>query len=152
MSKQLYFAYGANLNLKHMREYCADMEQVEPYMLDGWELAFNKYADIRPNDDTGVYGALYYLSDADIAKLDKYENGYKKVNFNVTLKNGKTEKCMVYLMEEREKTAKPEEDYFQMIVQGYADWNLPPQHLFNAVARVSGGAYIPVSRPKPITS
>ena len=150
MSQNLYFAYGANLNLKHMKKMCPTMQKVQSYMLDGWELSFNKYADIRPNDGLGVYGALYYISDNDIKVLDKYEEGYKKVNFTATLKSGKEEKCMVYMMEERTKTAKPDEQYFQTIVQGYADWNLPPQHLFNAIAKVSGGGRIPVPRPKSI--
>ena len=150
MSKNLYFAYGSNLNIKQMKELCPSMQKVEPYMLDGWELSFNKYADIRPNDGLGVYGALYYISDGDVKALDKFEQSYKKVHFNATLKNGKKERCMVYVMEERKKTAKPDEPYFQTIVQGYADWNLPPQHLFNAIAKVSGGGRIPVSRPKSI--
>ena len=148
MSKNLYFAYGSNLNLKQMKKLCPSMQKVQSYMLDGWELSFNKYADIRPNDVLGVYGALYYINDDDVKALDKFERGYKKVKFNATLKSGKTEKCMVYVMEERQKTAKPEEKYFQTIVQGYADWELPPQHLFNAIAKVSGGGRIPVSRPK----
>ena len=148
MPKNLYFAYGSNLSLEQMKKICPSMQKVQSYMLDGWELSFNKYADIRPNDVLGVYGALYYISDGDVKALDKFERGYKKVKFNATLKNGTTEKCMVYVMEEREKTAKPEEQYFQTIVQGYADWELPPQHLFNAIAKVSGGGRIPVSRPK----
>ena len=150
MSKTLYFAYGSNLSKEQILHRCPDTEMLEPYLLDGWELSFYGPADIRPNDDSGVHGALYYLTENDEKTMDKYEKNYSKVTFTVTRANGSKETCMTYIHKERTKTKKPSEDYFNRILVGYSDWGLPPQHLFNAVANVSGGANIPVGKPRPV--
>lgn len=140
----LYFAYGTDLSHAQIKSRCPNVEMVQSYILQGWELSFYTTADIRPNDNGQVYGAVYKLTESDAQILANAHPAYKQVNLSVTLTDGTTQNAIAHIQTEREKTQKPTEDIFNTVLLGYADWSHPPQHLFNAVANVAGGTPIPV--------
>ena len=75
MKKFLYFAYGSNLNIEQMKQRCSNAFGISPAVLNGWQLLERTYADIEECPGECVNGALYEISEKDLAELDLYE-GY----------------------------------------------------------------------------
>jgi gamma-glutamylcyclotransferase (GGCT)/AIG2-like uncharacterized protein YtfP len=70
-----YFAYGSNLNIKHMQWRCRNAVPLGIYTLQGYQLVFRYYADLIPAHDKSVKGGLWEISEEDEKLLDRYE-GY----------------------------------------------------------------------------
>ncbi len=76
-----YFAYGSNLDPTQMDERGISVEKSEIAELPGWKLAFTIYsdtwgggvADILPDPEGIVKGAVYTINKDDLKKLDHYE-------------------------------------------------------------------------------
>lgn len=73
-----YFAYGSNLNKKQMMKRCPDASPVARAKLKGYQLTFNRVADIVPEEQAITWGAIYTVSPKDIENLDLYE-GYPRL-------------------------------------------------------------------------
>jgi len=80
-----YFAYGSNMNPSEMERVKVRFSQRIPAILKGYGLRFNKvarrhskegYANIIPNDNEIVEGALYKIVEADLPRLDEKEGYY----------------------------------------------------------------------------
>lgn len=122
----LYFAYGSNLNMIQMKKRCADSVPVAKVKLKDYKLVFNIFADIIESKGDMVQGAIYEVSEKDIEKLDEYEEYpelYTKINISVVDDFGKSYEAFVYVMVNKD-IDKPEQPYYQIIVEGYKDWNL----------------------------
>lgn len=101
--KKLYFAYGSNLNLDQMKKRCPDSVGVSPAVLSGWKLVERTYADIEEAPVECVNGALYEISDQDLANLDRYEGYpeyYTRREVMVSDSAGVYRKTLVYSMTE----------------------------------------------------
>ena len=101
--KDLYFAYGSNLNIKQMKERCPDSVEVSSAVLSGWKLVERKYADIEESAGECVNGALYEISKNDLASLDRYEgypDSYTRKELMVADNFGVFRKAHVYMMTE----------------------------------------------------
>ena len=70
-----YFAYGSNLNIRHMQWRCQNAVPLGAYTLQGYQLIFRYYADLIPAQDNSVKGGLWEISEEDERLLDRYE-GY----------------------------------------------------------------------------
>lgn len=70
-----YFAYGSNLNRVAMSARCPDCRPIGPATLADWALTFRGVADIEPLAGARAHGAIWTVSDRDLANLDRYE-GY----------------------------------------------------------------------------
>lgn len=130
----LYFAYGSNLNRVQMKKRCPDSIPLVSVKLKGYKLVFNEYADIIENEEDIVSGAIYKVSDRDIINLDIYEEYpklYKKIDIVVEDDEGKSYNAFVYIMNEKGKV-EPAEVYYNIIVQGYKDWDISLKSLENA--------------------
>ncbi|OFI06660.1 AIG2-like family protein [Clostridium acetireducens DSM 10703] len=133
----LYFAYGSNLNKIQMKQRCGDSIPVAKVTLKDYELVFNKYADVIENKGQTVHGAIYKVSEIDIKNLDIYEGYpdlYKKVDVKVTDESGKEYNAFVYVMVVK-GLKKPEEEYYNIIVEGYKNWGLCLDNLESARGR-----------------
>jgi len=128
----LYFAYGANLNLRDMRRRCPQATPVSTATLSGYRLVFRLYADIVPDANGVVHGALYQLTPACVRALDAFEGeGYSKLNVKVdTVADGPRD-AMAYVLGKGDVTP-PQLEYFTVIARGYADWKLDPDILRRA--------------------
>ena len=105
-----YFAYGSNMNVKRMTERGVNFISRELGLLQGYSLVHNKKiqsngtaaANILPNKDSVVYGALYTCADDHVlTQLDKYEgvsnNQYYRTNAKIILSNGELCNANVYI-------------------------------------------------------
>lgn len=104
-----YFAYGSNMGPKRMKERNMNFSQRIHAVLSGYILKFNKvatgnpkegYANIVPDEKGVVEGALYYISDSDLSKLDRYEGyptHYERVKVKVQLDDGREVEAVTYV-------------------------------------------------------
>lgn len=84
----LYFAYGSNLCLAQMTQRCGDgaeflgVAHLSDYK---WHINERGYANILPisnpsgDSDSGVYGALYTMTEEAVAKMDVHEGVAKQI-------------------------------------------------------------------------
>lgn len=136
--KKLYFAYGSNLNLDQMKKRCPDSAGVSPAVLSGWKLVERTYADIEEAPGECVNGALYEISDQDLANLDRYE-GYPEYYTRrevMVSSAGVYRKAWVYSMTEecgkRRDHGRYSVEYLKVCSDGAEEWAIP-----NAFANVT---------------
>ena len=83
--KELYFAYGSNLNIVQMDNRCPLAQLVSRAVLEGYELAFRcGVLTILPKEGGRVDGILWKVNDRDERALDRYE-GYPRLYTKETL-------------------------------------------------------------------
>lgn len=129
----LYFAYGANLNLATMGKRCPSAVPLRQTALNGWKMVFHGAADIVPAPGGRVYGALYRITPADKAALDRYE-GVEHGTYTDILFEDEGATIFAYHMNlGTEKLSPPREKYLRIVQQGYLDWKLPDEQLRQAL-------------------
>jgi gamma-glutamylcyclotransferase (GGCT)/AIG2-like uncharacterized protein YtfP len=130
----LYFAYGSNLHHLQMKRRCKDSIFLKKLYLKNFRLTFrSKYraADIEPNKNSIVQGALFEISKSDEKKLDVYEDYpvlYKKYYFTYYGK-----KIMTYTMTKKTSFTFPTKRYLNIVKRGYKDCGLDKNELINAL-------------------
>lgn len=143
--RRLYFAYGSNLHKAQMRDRCRDAVPVTTARLPDWRLVFRGragktgVASIEPCPGAHVMGALWELSDADVASLDRYEGYpgfYGRKRVEVQTQQGPVV-ALVYLLQPGYGPAMPHPEYFEVILRGYRDWGLDPAPLEEARRRTA---------------
>lgn len=129
--KRLYLAYGSNLNLSQMAYRCPTARPVGAAMIYGWELCFRGVADIVKSKDPKMVlpVGIWEIEPADEYELDIYE-GYRENGKGLY---DKINVCgiMTYQMTRREIAA-PADSYFKTILQGYHDFGLDTNYLYDA--------------------
>lgn len=135
MNKNLYMAYGSNLNLRQMAIRCPSAKVFGTAMLEGYQLIFNGVATIVPKEGASVPVAIWEIDDACERSLDRYEGYphlYRKEYIPLRLK-GETRTVMVYIMNTG-KPRFPTQSYYRTIEEGYHDVGLDPTYLHEALA------------------
>lgn len=127
----LYFAYGSNLNIKQMLARCPGAQPLRTWLLPHYRLVFRCVADVVLERGSVVPGAIYRITAACEAALDRYE-GYPRLYFkeHVHTVYGRV---MFYRMHNR-PFGPPVGPYLESIQQGYGDWGLDVKPLMDAVA------------------
>jgi oligopeptide transport system permease protein len=77
-----YFAYGSNLKASQMQARIGRVPAGSIARLPGYRLAFNTsdadqkeiFANIMPDDGNSVWGVIYECDEAELKKLDEYED------------------------------------------------------------------------------
>ena len=119
----LYFAYGANLNLRGFKRRCPKAAPVQTAKLKGYRLEFRIYATVVADAKAEVLGALYDLTPQCWRSLDEYEGPeYGKITVTIETDDGAKE-AVVYIMKAGER-APPSVSYYGDIARGYGDWKL----------------------------
>jgi gamma-glutamylcyclotransferase (GGCT)/AIG2-like uncharacterized protein YtfP len=141
----LYFAYGANLNLRGMKRRCPKAEPVTAAVLKGYRLEFRTFATIVADPKAEVLGALYRLTPQCFRALDEYEGEeYEKITVKID-----GQEAVAYIMKAgdllKKGLAPPAVMYFTDIARGYADWKLD----VNVLRRARYALLQPERRPKP---
>ena len=126
----IYFAYGANLNLQGMQYRCPRATRLMPYTLRDWRLSFSGVATIQPSPGDSVDGALWEITPECEKSLDLFE-GYPTLYRKQIIKTDEGE-IMFYVMN-HDYPSEPSVGYLMTIAEGYQDWGLPLENLFNAV-------------------
>lgn len=126
---KLYFAYGANLNLLGMRFRCPAAKPVSAFLLHDYRLAFSGVATVQPCPGASVSGALWEITTECEDNLDVFE-GFPFLYSKVYLSQSNME-FMAYVMND-DPPASPRRSYFNTILEGYQDWDLPVSELHRA--------------------
>ncbi len=137
----LYFAYGSNLNLRHMKRHAPRAKPVGTALLAGYKLVFRHFIDLAPDETASVMGGVYDITPACERALDDYEDVpalYRKITVKVDI-GGEMKEAMAYVMTDAAVTSAsnarqraPELSYFTVVAQGYRDWKLDPAALTKA--------------------
>ncbi len=144
----LYFAYGSNLDPRQMRARCPTSTFVHRAVLRAHALAFTRWsprrgcgvADVVPDPDAHVWGSVYALDEADVARLDACEvyvpgraaNGYERVSARVFVDGEAASPVdvMTYRVCERSPVPlTPSASYMEHLVSGAQHWGLPPGYV-----------------------
>lgn len=127
----LYFAYGANLNLRGMKRRCPRAVAAGAAKLDGYRLEFRTHATIVPDPNAEVPGVLYRLTPGCWRALENYEGPeYTRIAVTVETSEGRHE-ATAYVLKAGERAA-PSLTYFTEIARGYVDWKFDPAPLRRA--------------------
>lgn len=132
--KQLYIAYGSNINLEQMKFRCPHSKVVGTSEIKGYELEFRGVATIVPKENVSVPVLIWELDDRNLPTLNKYEgypNFYRQEKMSFEM-DGKTYKGMAYLMN-RGTISPPSPQYYNTILQGYQENGLDESYLETAL-------------------
>lgn len=132
--KQLYIAYGSNINLEQMAYRCPHSKVVGTSEIKDFELEFRGVATIVPKENMKVPVLIWELDERDLSMLNRYE-GYpslyrqEKMSFEL---NGRSCEGMAYLMN-RGAISPPGPQYYDTILQGYRENGLDESYLETAL-------------------
>lgn len=141
----LYFAYGSNLDRRQMAERCPEARVVGVAHLPGHRLSFPRRSPVRhcatasiePAPDATVWGALYDLTDTDLARLDaregyvasrEAESRYRRVTVAVVREDGTPAEAAAYVAVPTENPGLPSAEYLAHFIAGAADFGLPEEY------------------------
>jgi len=138
--RTVYLAYGSNLNISQMTWRCPDAKPwgatvLQDYKLTFWGGCGSAVATIIPQEGSCVPVALWSITAKDEKALDVYE-GWPRLYRKEYLKlkwGGRHVKAMVYIMNHGAVNP-PSKGYFHTIWDGYEDFGIPPEPLFNALS------------------
>ena len=135
--KRYYLAYGSNLNMAQMEWRRPDAKPLGIAQISGYRLLFKgsnsgAYLTIEQETDSSVPVAVWAVSAADEARLDRYEGFpqfYYKKEMDITYKgmvSGRKRKvrAFVYIMHEDRPFGIPSRQYMETCREGYDDFGL----------------------------
>ncbi len=132
--KQLYIAYGSNINLEQMAFRCPHSKVVGTSKIKDYELEFREVATIVPRANASVPVLIWELDERDLPTLNRYE-GYPRLYRQETMSfdlNGKEVNGMAYLMNYG-TISPPSQQYYNTILQGYRENGLDEKYLQTAL-------------------
>lgn len=133
-NKQLYIAYGSNINLEQMTYRCPHSKVVGTSEIKDYELEFRGVATIVPNKGAIVPVLIWELDERDLPVLNRYE-GWPRLYRQETMffeLNGREVEGMAYLMNYG-KLSPPSQQYYNTILQGYRENGLDEKYLQTAL-------------------
>lgn len=132
---KLYFAYGANTNIAGMARRCPDARPIGRMRLNDHRLIFRGVADVEPVDGRHVSGALWWITPACEASLDRFEGypyHYVKRRTKVVL-HGEEQEVMFYVMRRNNGTSPPPDSYEFTLRHGYEAFGIPQDQIDKAI-------------------
>ncbi len=132
--KQLYIAYGSNINLEQMAFRCPHSKVVGMSEIKDYELEFREVATIVPKENASVPVLIWELDERDLPVLNRYEGWprlYRQEKMPFKL-NGESYEGMAYLMN-RGTISPPSPQYYNTILQGYQENGLDESYLEKAL-------------------
>ena len=151
----LYFAYGSNLTEARLHENCPSARLVTVARLSGYRLAFTMrsdhwgggVADIRPQPDGEVWGAVWCIAADEGARLDRQEGvhatppRYCRLDVTVATPDGEPLDCLAYQVIAPEADhVPPSRAYHETMLRGARACGLPSHYVENLAAIQDTGA------------
>jgi cation transport regulator ChaC len=137
-----YFAYGSNLHDAIFRERRRmDARAVRRAWLDDFQLCFNLpvgpgkrgVANVEPVPGASICGAIYLLTAADCARLDRSEGvpfgAYHRFAIDVRLDDGARQRAFTYRSTRTRAGRKPSARYLRLIIEGACQRGLPEDYV-----------------------
>lgn len=131
----LYFAYASNLSKEYMLSRCPEAIPIKKAVLKDYKLTFNQLADIVESKGQNVLGAIYVISKQELVDLDRlegYPDLYDRISVEVEDDKGNQYEAFAYIMVEK-NIELPPDHYYNILVEGYEDWDLPIEYLNKAI-------------------
>jgi len=130
-----YFAYGMLLNKSQMLKICPGARAKFQAVLPNYRLTFSGWsrelksstANIIPFRGERVMGGIWEISEADLQKLDRFEDypiTYDHVNVLVLNDLEQATRALAYIKRRLAEFAKPSPEHLAIIRQGYRDWGI----------------------------
>src|SRR6201996_8506462 len=131
-----YFAYGSNMSEKVMSEVAPSAECTGTGMVADHRLAFTRRsrrwkagaADISKSPGLSIYGVLYTIDDKDLLGLDRKEgapDAYERICVDVQTSRGLISAMTYAVVKPEPEEIKPHPDYFQHILNGARENQMP---------------------------
>jgi gamma-glutamylcyclotransferase (GGCT)/AIG2-like uncharacterized protein YtfP len=131
----LYFAYGSNLASRRLLGRIPGAQARGRARLAGFRLVADKPGrdgsaklNIARDPEGVVWGALWELAPADLARLDRYEGGYERCEVLVQADSG-PERAISYASPLRGAPRGLDRAYKELVVEGAREHGLPPEWL-----------------------
>jgi gamma-glutamylcyclotransferase (GGCT)/AIG2-like uncharacterized protein YtfP len=133
----LYFAYGSNLDIQQMQQRCAEaVPIVAPGCLQGYTLAFNKYAsswgggvaDVVVAAGREVWGLVYDVSLDGLQRLDVYEgypHMYTRFQGTISTAAGPMAPVWIYTVVNKQAFIPPSVEYLRIIQRAGKHFGFP---------------------------
>lgn len=142
--RSLYFAYGSNLSAAAMGQRCESPHPLGAALLHDHRFVITSrgYANALPDPGRTVHGRLWDLTDADLARLDRYEGvrpgRYRRVRHPVQTSQATLE-AWIYLAPETDG-GEPVPGYLEDILESARALGLPAayQHELQQWLRPAG--------------
>jgi len=147
--KKYYLAYGSNLNLTQMKHRCPKAKPIGTINLNGYRLVYKgsaegySYLTIEKSEDDFVPLGVFEVSLLDIFKLDKYEGYpdlYSKHYIPIKI-NGELLDALIYVMNEEFDYNVPSDEYIDICMEGYDDFNFDKNILEKALINTTQNIY-----------
>lgn len=141
MRKELYLAYGSNLNVKQMRERCPESKKIGSAIVENYKLNFrgtrrgSGFANIERCKGSTVPVGIWQISRYDEMELDFYE-GYPNLYMKTYLPfmyKGKMYEGLAYVMRPGHPVLEPAEWYENRIREGYRNFGIDTEALDKAL-------------------
>ena len=134
-NKQLYIAYGSNINLEQMAFRCPHIRVVGTSEIKDYELEFRGIATIVPNKGASVPVLIWEFDERDLSSLNRYEGWprlYRQKNEGPALRSVHKDSGAAYLINYGELSP-PSQQYYNTILQGYRENGLNEKYLQTAL-------------------
>jgi len=143
-TRDLYFAYGANMNLQQIRSRCNSPVAVSIARLANHRLGFYGYSGVwdgaletvEPMVGAEVWGVLFALSRLDWERLDDWQGArmdgcgmYFHFPVTVTDQDGRAVSARMYKKDITGSAQEPSQEYLEHIVRGASEHGLPPDYI-----------------------
>jgi gamma-glutamylcyclotransferase len=144
-----YFAYGSNMAGPVMDRACPEHRFLGPARLPGYRFAFMRrsvrtgtgVADILPDPEHSVWGALYELEQDRLDALDRKEtlgSAYEHLAVVVLSSDGTSHDAMAYSVIAKESVeVRPSLTYAHGLIQGARERSLPEDYLASLQALIA---------------
>ena len=130
--KQLYIAYGSNLNTEQMQWRCPGARPIAKSWLHDCRLVFQgrkygSHANVIHEKGKEVPVVVWEIDERNEAMLDRYEGvagGYYTKEYMEVEVAGRMKKALIYIMTPNDYGI-PADGYVETIMEGYRDFNFP---------------------------
>jgi gamma-glutamylcyclotransferase (GGCT)/AIG2-like uncharacterized protein YtfP len=122
-----------------MQWRCPDAIALGPALLENWawRIGGRGYATVSPSPGHHVWGAIWNVSDADLASLDRYEGvagGLYRREFVTVMAENQPVELHLYI-ENYDDHGLPRPDYLERIIAGARWFDLPEAWIEDLAAR-----------------
>ena len=131
----LYFAYGMNTNRSEMAQRCPGALSLGHARLIDYSFRFATHADVVKCKGSYVDGVLWTIDDFHLNALDRLE-GYPYYYNRRRLRVAHNDRIVMaetYYMQPGNLDSLPSQGYFDMVVEGYNQHNIPLDQVYNSV-------------------